>query len=89
MFVLLLENAEVEESATWERQRRETWLRGPNRPRWSPMYYARTAQLAAEGALSLILRTSIRDVYDRLIFAGIDWEDEHTVYRTSATRRKK
>jgi hypothetical protein len=39
---------------------------------------ARATQLACEGALSLLFRTSLRDVLDRLVAAGIEWEDEFT-----------
>ena len=39
---------------------------------------ARATQLACEGALSLLFRTSLRDVLDRLVVAGIEWEDEYT-----------
>jgi hypothetical protein len=36
----------------------------------------RSAQLAAEGAISLLFRLSLRDAFDRLVQAGRDWEDE-------------
>jgi len=40
--------------------------------------YAREAQLAAEGAMSLMLNLSMRDVLDQLVQAGRNWEDEYT-----------
>ena len=39
---------------------------------------ARATQLACEGAFSLVFRTSLRDVLDRLVLAGIEWEEEYT-----------
>jgi hypothetical protein len=39
--------------------------------------YAREAQLAAEGAFSLMFSLSVRDVFDQLVQAGRDWEDEY------------
>ena len=36
----------------------------------------RTAQLAAEGAMSLLLHVSLTDVRQRLVQAGLDWEEE-------------
>ena len=47
--------------------------------------YAREAQLAAEGALSMMFSLSVRDVFDQLVQAGRDWEDE---YATRPTRRR-
>jgi len=41
-------------------------------------YAVREAQLAAEGALSLLFRLSVRDVVDQLVQAGREWEDEYT-----------
>ena len=35
----------------------------------------RTTQLAAEGAVSLLLHVSVRDVRDRLVDAGLEWEE--------------
>jgi hypothetical protein len=40
--------------------------------------WTRTSQLACEGALSLLLSTSVRDAWDGLVRAGIEWEDEYT-----------
>jgi hypothetical protein len=48
---------------------------------------ARATQLACEGALSLLFRTSLRDVLDRLVVAGIEWEDEFT--RVPARRERQ
>ncbi|HET6317480.1 MAG TPA: hypothetical protein VFG86_13550 [Chloroflexota bacterium] len=44
----------------------------------SAQYAMREAQLAAEGAMSLLFRVSIRDVFDQLVRAGRDWENEYT-----------
>jgi hypothetical protein len=40
--------------------------------------YAREAQLATEGAFSLMFSLSVRDVLDQLVQKGRDWEDEYT-----------
>jgi hypothetical protein len=40
--------------------------------------FARTTQLACEGAVSLLLKTSVREVWDQLVRAGLEWEDEFT-----------
>lgn len=47
--------------------------------------YAREAQLAAEGAFSLMFSLSVRDVLDQLVQAGREWEDE---YASRPTRRR-
>jgi len=47
--------------------------------------YAREAQLAAEGAVSLVFSLSVRDMFDQLVQAGRDWEDE---YAARPTRRR-
>jgi hypothetical protein len=51
-------------------------------PGENPMFlmqrYAREAQLAAEGAVSLVFNLSVRDVFDQLVQAGRDWEEEYT-----------
>jgi hypothetical protein len=51
-------------------------------PGESPIFlmqrYAREAQLAAEGAMSMMLNLSVRDVVDQLVQAGRDWEEEYT-----------
>jgi hypothetical protein len=51
-------------------------------PGENPMFvmqrYAREAQLAAEGAMSLVFNLSVRDVFDQLVQAGREWEDEYT-----------
>jgi len=44
----------------------------------SGLLFARTTQLACEGAVSLLLRASVREVWDQLVRAGLDWEDEFT-----------
>ena len=40
--------------------------------------YVREMQLAAEGAMSLLLNTAPTDVFGNLVRAGRDWEDEFT-----------
>ena len=47
--------------------------------------YAREAQLAAEGAFSLMLNLSMREMFDQLIQAGRDWEQE---YASRPVRRR-
>jgi len=51
-------------------------------PGESPLFfmqrYAREAQLAAEGAMSMVFGLSVREVFDQLVQAGRDWEDEYT-----------
>lgn len=42
----------------------------------SAMLLARSAQLTCEGALCLLLRTSARDLWDTLVDAGLEWENE-------------
>jgi hypothetical protein len=110
-------DAEIDEWAQHERERREAWLRGPTqaqRADWAArergrrlseqagqgsaprlasgenrlffvQRYAREAQLAAEGAVSLALSLSMREVFDQLIQAGRDWEDE---YASRPARRR-
>lgn len=43
---------------------------------WPVQRSLRAAQLVAEGAMSLLLHVSLRDVRRRLVQAGLDWEDE-------------
>jgi hypothetical protein len=50
----------------------------PENPLYLMQRYAREAQLACEGAVSLMLSHSVRDVVDQLVQAGRDWEDEYT-----------
>jgi hypothetical protein len=51
-------------------------------PGESPVFlmqrYMREAQLAAEGAVSLVFSASVRDVFDQLVRAGREWEEEYT-----------
>jgi hypothetical protein len=42
------------------------------------MHYARDGRLACEGALSLLFKASVRDIWDGLVRAGIEWEDKYT-----------
>jgi hypothetical protein len=44
----------------------------------SGLHYARNGRLACEGALSLLFKASVRDVWDGLVRAGIEWEDKYT-----------
>jgi hypothetical protein len=44
----------------------------------SGLLFARTTQLACEGAVSLLLKTSVRELWDQLVHAGLEWEDEFT-----------
>jgi hypothetical protein len=79
--------AQKSDWAARERTRRvaETSLKGAITrlaPGESPLFlmqrYAREAQLAAEGAMSLVLSVSVREVVDNLVQAGRDWEEEYT-----------
>jgi hypothetical protein len=98
-------DAEIEEWAANERQRRQAWLNGPTadektawarRERERRMFERkgdlvrgripdalgllprplREMQLAAEGAISLLLHLSLRSAFDRLVRAGHEWEAE-------------
>ena len=98
-------DAEIEEWAANERQRRKAWLYGPTaeeRTAWArrererrmlerdgnvvrgrvPDAWGllprplREMQLAAEGAMSLLLHLSPRRAFDRLVRAGREWEAE-------------
>lgn len=51
---------------------------------WLVQRSLRTALLAAEGAMSLLVNTSLRGVRERLTQAGLDWEEE---LRDPARRR--
>ena len=53
----------------------------------SAMLLGRSAQLTCEGALWLLFSTSARDVWVRLVRAGLEWEDEYT--RMSEHRRRQ
>ncbi|MBV9328716.1 MAG: hypothetical protein JO352_33820 [Chloroflexi bacterium] len=44
----------------------------------SGLQAARNTRLACEGAVSLLFSTSVRDVWDQLVRAGIEWEDKYT-----------
>jgi hypothetical protein len=44
----------------------------------SGQHFARTTRLACEGALSLLLSTSVRGAWVKLVRAGLEWEDEYT-----------
>jgi len=43
----------------------------------SGMLLARTTQLACEGALNLLLHSSVRRVWHGLVDAGLEWEQEY------------
>jgi hypothetical protein len=49
-------------------------------------YAMREAQLAAEGAVSLLFKVSLRDMFDQLVRAGRDWETE---YSSRPVRRRR
>jgi hypothetical protein len=82
------------EWAAHERERREAWLRSrrlgvreatfrlpapdPEVALVVAQRYMRECQLAAEGAISLLFKTSARDVLDNLVRAGREWEEEYT-----------
>jgi hypothetical protein len=42
------------------------------------MHYVRHSRLACQGALSLLFKASVRDIWDGLVRAGIEWEDRYT-----------
>ncbi len=98
--------AEIDDWAARERQRREAWVKGPNdeerelyarqlRQRRLAetfedgearlaeslrlgVHFGRETQLAAEGAIALLLRYSRRTFAD-LVRAGREWEEETTL----------
>jgi hypothetical protein len=109
--------AEIEQWAARERERREAWLRGPTQSQkaiWAErererrmaesqgralsqqgpgadptriaQHYLREMQLAAEGAVSLMFKFSLRDMMDNLVRAGREWEDEYTSRPTQRRR---
>jgi hypothetical protein len=75
-----------EQKAAWarrERDRRLAELAGTGRgrrlgaePARLLQLYMRQAQLATEGAMSLLFRMSLGDVLDQLVRAGREWEEE-------------
>jgi hypothetical protein len=68
---------EPDESASGTAQERERPASPPDLVD-SGLLFARSTQLACEGALSLLLKTSVREVWDQLVRAGLDWENEFT-----------
>ena len=54
----------------------------------SGMLFARSAQLTCQGALRLLFSTSPRDVWDRLVRAGLEWEDEYSDVSEHRGRRR-
>ena len=108
--------AEIEEWAARERQRREAWLKGPTdeqKATWARrererrlaelegsrrarglggdparvvQRSMRQAQLAAEGAMSLLFKLSLSEALDRLVRAGREWEAEFTSAPTPRRR---
>ncbi len=68
---------EPDDSVAGEAQERESRA-GPPDLMDSGLLFARTTQLACEGAVSLLLRTSVREMWDQLVRAGLEWEDEFT-----------
>jgi hypothetical protein len=68
---------EPDDSAAGQAQEQERRA-GPPDLVDSGLLFARTTQLACEGAVSLLLRTSVREVWDELVHAGLEWEEEFT-----------
>ena len=68
---------EPDDSATMTPREQERRV-GPPELMDSGMLFARTTQLACEGAVSLLLKASVREVWDQLVRAGLEWEDEFT-----------
>ncbi|HEY2595434.1 MAG TPA: hypothetical protein VGK33_16200 [Chloroflexota bacterium] len=77
---------ESDDSAAGQAQEQERRA-GPPDLVDSGLLFARTTQLACEGAVSLLLRASVRDVWDDLVRAGLEWEEEFT--RVPQHRRLK
>jgi hypothetical protein len=78
-------DAEKEAWAQRERERRLAEIEGrrwPRRPPGDPVRavqrYVREMQLATEGAMSLLLNVSVSEVFENLVRAGREWEDEFT-----------
>jgi hypothetical protein len=68
---------EPDDSAAGQAQEQERRA-GPPDLLDSGLLFARTTQLACEGAVSLLLGTSVREVWDELVHAGLEWEQEFT-----------
>lgn len=74
------------EKEIWARREHERRLAefesggGPRRPTADPrralQRYVREMQLATEGAMSLLFKMSLNDMFDNLVRAGHDWEEE-------------
>jgi hypothetical protein len=86
-----------EQKAAWARRERERRLlergvvlgRGGRSPSDVAQRYVREAQLAAEGAMSVMLNLSLSDLFDQLVEAGRQWEDEFTSQPQRRPRRLK
>jgi hypothetical protein len=77
----------ADQKAAWARRERErrtlerdvTDVRGSVRDSSRLLQrYVRDMQLAAEGAVSLLFNSSPSEVFDNLVRAGRDWEEEFT-----------
>jgi hypothetical protein len=77
----------ADQKAAWARRERErrtlerdvTDVRGSVRDSSRVLQrYVRDMQLAAEGAVSLLFNSSPSEVFDNLVRAGRDWEEEFT-----------
>ena len=85
-----------EQAALWASHERERRIAGLNAasnsvhaelaPVQSIQGYMRAAQLVAEGALSLLLRLSVQDVFDHLVQAGWDLEEQLTPHTPPGRR---
>jgi hypothetical protein len=84
-----------EQKTAWARRERERRLfeRGdvPGRSERNPsdvaQRYVREVQLAAEGAMSAMLNLSLSEMFDQLVEAGRQWEDEFTSQPRRRPRR--
>jgi hypothetical protein len=73
------EQAAVEAGRASERPAARRPRRGRSAdPAHSLLHSARTAQLATEGAVRLLLRVRLNEIVDRLVEAGHEWEDEYS-----------
>jgi hypothetical protein len=84
------------EKAIWAQREQERRLSGSessSRARGFPgdsarivQRYAREMQLAAEGAMSLLMKLSVQDAFDQLVRAGRDWEED---FMSQPPRRRR
>ncbi len=86
-----------EQKAAWARRERERRLlergvvhgRGEYNPSEVAQRYVREVQLAAEGAMSVMLNLSVSEMFDQLVEAGRHWEDEFASQPQRRPRRLK